>query len=185
MKTQQIDVSATIEEATRLLEKETEISPALRSIFKLLIMLVKVFADRNSLNSRNSSKPPSSDPNREKKKKPGGQKGHTGKTLFRIDDPDEVEEIKIDRRTLPKGQYKDMGYEARQVFDVIVSRNVTEYRVQILQDQDGTRFVAPFPKGITRPAQYGTNTKVNAVYMSQYQLIPYERIISKAKWIFR
>ena len=182
MKTQQIDVSATIEQAESLLENETGISPAFKSVFKLLIMLVKILADRNSLNSRNSSKPPSSDPNREKKKKAngkkkqGGQKGHTGKTLCRVDDPDEVEEIKIDRRTLPKGQYKDAGYEARQVFDVIVSRNVTEYRAQILEDQDGNRFVASFPKGVTRPAQYGTNTKVNAVYMSQYQLIPYERI---------
>ena len=182
MKAQKIDVRATIEEATSLLENETDITPAVRSVFKLLIMLVKILADKNSLNSRNSSKPPSSDPNREKKKKangkrkPGGQKGHTGKTLCRIDDPDEVAEIKIDRRTLPKGQYKDVGYEVRQVFDVIVSRNVTEYRAQILEDQDGNRFVAPFPKEVTRPTQYGINTKVNAVYMSQYQLIPYERI---------
>jgi len=182
VKTPQIDVGATIEEATSLLENETDISPALRNVFKLLIILVKILADRNSLNSRNSSKPPSSDPNRKKKKKvkgerkPGGQKGHTGKTLCQIDDPDEVEEIKIDRRTLPKGQYKDVGYEARQVFDVIVSRNVTEYRAQILEDQDGNQFVAPFPKEVTRPVQYGIHTKVNAVYMSQYQLIPYERI---------
>ncbi len=87
-----------------------------------------------------------------------------------------MEEIKIDRRTLPKGQYKDVGYEARQVFDVIVSRHVTEYRAQILEDQDRNRFVAPFPKEVTRPAQYGIHTKVNAVYMSQYQLLPYERI---------
>jgi len=182
VKIEQIDVSATIEEATSLLETETGISPAFRSVFKLLIVLVKILADRNTLNSRNSSKPPSSDPNREKKKKangkkkPGGQTGHIGKTLCRVDDPDEVEELKIDRRRLPKGKYKDVGYEARQVFDVIVSRNVTEYRAQILEDQDGNRFVAPFPKEVTRPVQYGTNTKVNAVYMSQYQLIPYERI---------
>ena len=74
MKTQQIDVNATIEEATRLLETETDITPAFRSVFKLLIMLVKILADRNSLNSRNSSKPPSSDPNREKKKKANGKK---------------------------------------------------------------------------------------------------------------
>jgi len=140
VKIEHIDVGATIEEATSLLENETDISPAIRNVFKLLIMLVKILADRNTLNSRNSSKPPSSDPNRKKKKKanskrkPGGQKGHTGKTLCQVDDPDEVEEIKIDRRTLPKGQYKDVGYEARQVFDVIVSRHITEYRAQILED---------------------------------------------------
>ena len=182
MKIEHIDVGATIEEATNLLETETDISPAFRSVFKLLIMLVKILINRNNLNSRNSSKPPSSDVNRKKKKKansnrkPGGQKGHAGKTLCQVDDPDEVEEIKIDRRSLPKGQYKDVGYEARQVFDVIVSRHVTEYRAQILEDQDGNRFVAPFPKEVTRPVQYGIHTKVNAVYMSQYQLIPYDRI---------
>lgn len=182
MKIEHIDVGATIEEATNLLETETDISPAFRSVFKLLIMLVKILINRNNLNSRNSSKPPSSDVNRKKKKKansnrkPGGQKGHAGKTLCQVDDPDEVEEIKIDRRSLPKGQYKDVGYEARQVFDVIVSRHVIEYRAQILEDQDGNRFVAPFPKEVTRPVQYGIHTKVNAVYMSQYQLIPYDRI---------
>jgi transposase len=182
VKIEQIDVGATIEEATCLLENETEIPPAFRNVFKVLIMLVKILADRNSLTSGNSNKPPSSDPNRKKKKKvngkgkPGGQKDHIGKTLCQVDDPDEVEEIKIDRRTLPKGRYKEVGYEARQVFDVIVSRHVTEYRAQILEDQDGNQFVAPFPKEVTRPAQYGIHTKVNAVYMSQYQLLPYERI---------
>ena len=93
MKIEQIDVGATIEEATSILENESDISPALRNVFKLLIILVKILADRNTLNSRNSSKPPSSDPNRKKKKKanskrkPGGQKGHTGKTLCKVDDP--------------------------------------------------------------------------------------------------
>ena len=74
MKTQQIDVNATIEEANNLLENETNITPAFKSVFKLLIMLVKILADKNSLNSRNSSKPPSSDLNREKKKKPNGKR---------------------------------------------------------------------------------------------------------------
>jgi transposase len=36
--------------------------------------------------------------------------------------------------------------------------------------------VAPFPEGVTRPVQYGVGVKVNSVYMSQYQLVPYNRI---------
>lgn len=182
MAPQEINVRETIDQATELLETETGISPAFRSMFKLLLVLVQFLADKRSLNSRNSSTPPSHDPNREKKKKapgerkPGGQPGHLGKTLSPVDDPDETQDIAIDRRTLPKGQYTEAGYEARQVFDVIVSRHVIEYRAQILKDQDGKQFIAPFPKDVTRPAQYGINTKVNAVYMSQYQLLPYERI---------
>jgi len=50
------------------------------------------------------------------------------------------------------------------------------YRAQVLEDQQGRRFVAPFPEGVTRPVQYGVGVKVNAVYMSQYQLVPYNRI---------
>ncbi len=32
------------------------------------------------------------------------------------------------------------------------------------------------PPGVSRPVQYGANLKANAVYMSQYQLIPYDRV---------
>ena len=53
---------------------------------------------------------------------------------------------------------------------------VTEWRAQILEDSQGKRYVAPFPEGVTRPVQYGIGVKVNSVYMSQYQLIPYNRI---------
>jgi hypothetical protein len=50
--------------------------------------------------------------------KPGGQIGRRGTTLLQVDDPDEVEVLKIDRTTLPKVQYRDVGYEARQVIDL-------------------------------------------------------------------
>ena len=94
-----------------------------------------------------------------------------------MDDPDEVTELKIDRRTLPKGpQYQEVGHEKRQIIDIDISRFVTEYRAQILEYDQGNRFVASFPDGVKRPVQYGLNLKANAVYMSQHQLIPYDRI---------
>lgn len=78
---------------------------------------------------------------------------------------------------LPKGAVdRDGGYEVRQVIDIDISRYLTEYRVQILQDDQGNRFVAAFPEGVSRPVQYGLGLKANAVYMSQYQLIPYDRV---------
>jgi transposase len=71
---------------------------------------------------------------------------------------------------------KTVGYESRQVFDIEISRTVTEYRSEIVEDESGNRFVAKFPEGITQPTQYGSRVKAHAVYMSQFQLLPYERI---------
>ncbi|MEY8248466.1 MAG: IS66 family transposase, partial [Bermanella sp.] len=110
------------------------------------------------------------------KRKPGGQHGHIGTTLTPEDNPDKIDEIVIDKRTLPPGNYHEAGYESRQVVDIKISRVVTEYRAQILENENGERFVAEFPDGITRPIQYGASVKANAVYMSMFQLIPYERI---------
>ena len=84
--------------------------------------------------------------------------------------------IKVDRSRLPAGQYRQVGFESRQVFDIDISRRVTEYRAQILEDNKGNRFVAPFPEGVTKAVQYGAGLKAQAVYMSQFQLIPYNRV---------
>jgi transposase len=69
-----------------------------------------------------------------------------------------------------------VGYEKRQVVDIVVSRKVTEYRAEVVKNERGTEFVAKFPDGVTRPVQYGENFKAKAVYMSMAQLIPFERI---------
>jgi len=177
-----LDVEATIERVKNQLAAEKDLSPALKSSLEVLLLLVTILLSRLGLNSKNSSKPPSTDPNRTKElknksdRKPGGQNGHNGTTLKPVSDPDEVETLLVDRRTLPKGRYQDVGYESRQVVDLDISKVVTEYRAQVLEDQQGRRFVAPFPAGVTRPIQYGVGVKVNAVYMSQYQLVPYNRI---------
>jgi transposase len=97
--------------------------------------------------------------------------------LKQIEEPDEVKVIKVDQRTLPKGQtYKEVGFDKRQVFDIDISRFVTEYQAQILEDENGNRYVASFPENINVAVQYGDALKAHAVYMSQYQLLPYKRI---------
>jgi transposase len=179
-----IDVDSAINSVKELLKKERDLSPALKSALEVLLILVTLLLNRITLNSKNSSKPPSTDPNRKKSskkgesnRKPGGQKGRNGTTLQPVDDPDEVAVLKVDRRTLPRGsQYHEVGHEIRQVIDIDISRFVTEYRAQILEDDQGNRFVAPFPDRVNRPVQYGLKLKANAVYMSQFQLIPYDRI---------
>ncbi len=177
-----IDVEDTIDRVKTLIAEEEGLSPALKSSLEVMLLLVTLLANRFGLNSKNSSKPPSADPKREKEskskssRKPGGQKGRNGTTLKPVADPDEIKVLPVDRSSLPPGNYRDAGFESRQVIDLDISTVVTEYRAQILEDQQGKRFVAPFPEGVTRPAQYGIGVKVNSVYMSQYQLIPYNRI---------
>ena len=183
MKLENFDIDETLKEIESLLSTEKNISPALLSMIKIMVTLLKLLTNQIGLNSNNSSKPPSSDPNRLKPtrkksgKNPGGQKGHVGTTLKQIEEPDEVKVIKIDQRTLPKGQtFKEVGYDKRQVFDIDISRFVTEYQAQILEDENGNRYVAEFPENINVAVQYGNALKAHAVYMSQYQLLPYKRI---------
>ena len=66
MKLNNENVKETIDNAKALLAKEKNISPALRSVIQLLLVFMEVMLNRLSLNSKNSSKSPSSDPNRKK-----------------------------------------------------------------------------------------------------------------------
>lgn len=190
MTVENINVSAAIEKVRELLKKDKSSSPALVAAVELLITIVTILLNQKNLNSRNSSKPPSQDPNREKnlgkgvkrsKNKPGGQKGHPGATLDPVDNPDKVEEILVDRQALPPGNYETVGFESRQVFDINVSMNVTEYRGEILQDQNGYQWIAPFPSGVNYRTQYGNGVKAHSVYMSQFQLIPQLRVANYFK----
>jgi len=182
LKIEAIDVDAAIGNVKRLLKEEPDLSPALRSALEILLLLISVLLGRVALNSNNSSTPPSSDPNRkkagrEKSDKPSGaQTGHNGTTLKKIPDPDEIEVRLVDRKSLPLGNYREVGFKTRQVFDIDISRLVIEYRAQILEDDAGKRFIAPFPEGVTKAVQYGNRLKAHAVYLSQYQLLPYKRV---------
>ncbi len=182
MKIEKIDISETIDNAKKLIAEEKNISPALKAMFEMLLLLVSILAGRLSLDSSNSSKPPSSDPNRKKlekktsDKKQGGQLGRVGKNLEPVEKPDEVVEIAVDRSKLKDGEYQEVGHEARQVFDIRISRYVIEYRAQKLRGSDGKIHTADFPEGINNQAQYGNSIKAHSVYMSQFQLIPYDRI---------
>ena len=182
MTLENINVEKAIQRVNDLIAQEKELSPAFKASIEVLLLLVTILVNRLGLNSKNSSKPPSFDPNRKKElkepgvRKPGGQHGHIGATLKPFPDPDLVKDIRVDRSTLPQGNYQPVGYEPRQMVDLDIETFVIEWRAEILEDQNGKRYVAPFPKDVTRPVQYGIGVKTNAVYMSQYQLIPYNRI---------
>ena len=150
---------------------------------------VKELKARLDKNSRNSSKPPSSDEfirtkSQRKKsgKKTGGQKGHKGYTLQISSNPDK---IIVHRNKACRGcgygleNQPTISVEKRQVYDVPKPRpEVIEHRRETLSCPCcGLLNKAAFPEGVTQPVQYGENLITQAVYLSQYQLIPYNRVV--------
>ena len=177
-----INITEIVEQTKAQLQEDKTLTPALKVSIELILVIVVMLASKLGLNSKNSSIPPSKDINREKQtkyksdKSAGGQKGRAGKTLTQTETPDEIEVILVDRARLPQGQYREVGFQKRQVVDIDISKVVTEYQAQILENAQGKRFVGEFPEGVNSPVQYGVGVKAHAVYLSQYQLLPYNRI---------
>jgi len=153
---------------------------------------LQILEARLNQNSRNSSKPPSTDfsvkqkPNpksRRKKsgKKPGGQEGHSGTTLNMVNNPDEVIEHPLsccEECGCILENIEVEAYEIRQIFDIPpVNLIVTEHRGQIKTcPQCGKLNKAFFHESVKYPVQYGPNVLSSAVYLKNYQFIPYDRI---------
>lgn len=177
-----INIPELVEQTKAQLQQDEALTPALKMSIELILLVVVMLANKLGLNSQNSSLPPSTDINRTKptktrsSKSAGGQKGRVGKTLAQTSTPDEVKIILVERESLPEGDYREVGFQKRQVVDIDIRKVVTEYQAQILEDEQGQRFVGEFPKGVTSPIQYGAGVKAHAVYLSQYQLLPYKRI---------
>ena len=165
MKIENIDIAATIEKARSLVREDKQLSAAAKSLFEILILIITLLANRLNLNSTNSGKPPSSDPDRKKptrnktNKKAGGQKGHAGTTLKKIDNPDKVELIKVDRRKLPPGQYRQAGFDARQVFDIDISRVVADTGLRYSKMTMAGNLSPPFLKVLQKRFNMGQASK--------------------------
>lgn len=182
----EIDISAALREAKALSGGDKTVPASVRAVLSLLVMIVELLLQRLNVNSRTSSVAASQDPHRprgrkvagvRRKRKPGGQPGHKGETIERIAHPDAVEYLDIDRRTLPKGhEYTRLEDEVRQVIDILITRKVTEYRAEALEDERGKQYCAQFPGTVTRPVQFGASVKAEAVYLSAYQLLPFNRV---------
>jgi len=150
---------------------------------------VKELQERLHLDSHNSGKPPSSDgmarrayaKRPKSKRKPGGQPGHEGVTLKRVQHPDHV----VVHRALgrcPCGcslqKQPVAGYERRQVFDVPPMHvEVTEHRCEIkCCPACGRQTVGEFPADVKRAVQYGPRMRSYVIYLKDYALLPYQRL---------
>jgi transposase len=184
MNIENINVTETIAQARKMLKDNKKVPAEFAVLFSLLLTVLEVLLERLNKNSKNSSIPPSQDPNREKtpksgetKKKPGGQPGRLGKNLKPVENPDEVINVPVDKKTLPQGHtYTKVGVAKRQVVEFFFKSKVIEYHLEIVADENGKRFTAIGPEGLTRPIQYGSSLKATAAYMSIYQLIPNGRL---------
>lgn len=150
---------------------------------------IETLKKRLDKNSRNSSQPPSSDglskPAPKNLRYPsnkasGGQIGHKGHNLEAVTMPNftqshlvtHCESCAENLETAPIE-----GYEKRQVFDIPLPRiEVTEHQAEKKLCSCGYVTTATFPLGVTASVEYGERIKAAAVYLNQYQLIPYARV---------
>jgi transposase len=128
-------------------------------------------------NSRNSSKPPSSEglgkpaPRTLRKKsgrRPGGQAGHEGTTLAQVARPDR--EVRHEpgccgRCGAGLAGRPVTGVERRQVFDLPVRAEVTEHQLIERECACGHRTKAAAPAAAQAPAQYGPRIAAVIVYL--------------------
>lgn len=159
--------------------------------------LLEIEALKIKKDSSNSSMPPSSDfgkPKRnqstreESDRKSGGQKGHKGRGLKQVENPDEMIDLKLKF-------CKDCGKELVGEFSLREKRQVvdipnpkvytTEYRQYSTKCTCcGLHQQSTFPNGINSKIQYGANVEAIISYLSVCQYISHKRISECMKDLF-
>jgi len=172
-------------------EALVDIILALQEQVQILTQRVKQLEEQINKNSRNSSKPPSSDGLKKQKpqpkslrkqsgKKRGGQKGHKGHTLKKAEKPDHIIPLSVascsccaDLADVPVS-----SYDCRQVFELPEPKlEVFEYQSEIkICPKCGQTAKAPFPEGVNAPVQYGPRFRGMLVYMQNQHYIPADRL---------
>ena len=184
--------SAALATAMAIIAAQQAQSEVLKELVATLRSRVAALERQLGQNSGNSGKPPSSDglkkPPRTQSlrvpsgKKPGGQRGHPGKTLRQVENPDATIEH------FPEAcggcgtalaAAATTGFIARQVFDLPPPRPmpVTEHRAHRCRCAScGAQTRAVFPAGISAPVQYGPGIEAFVLYLLHYQLLPEKRL---------
>jgi transposase len=170
-----------------LAERDAEIA-ALRDLVTALQSQVADLAAQVKTNSRNSSKPPSSDgPARPSPKslrgksgrKPGRPEGQPGTTMELSEHPDK----KVRHRPAKCGccgkslrNAPVTAVERRQVIDVPPVKTVTtEHQMLTVKCGCGRETKAPSPDGVNAPVQYGPRIMGTGIYLWHGQFLSRDR----------
>ncbi len=167
-----------------------ELQAELKKLRKENVALKEKLAKyENPKNSRNSSIPPSKDENRPKRNnslrkktglKPGGQKGHKGKTLMINDNTNIIKEILPDycnKCGKDLSGVQVMLDKKRQTVDIPpIKPIITEYQTFSKTCSCGCASTSSFPKGVMAPVSYGSNVQSLVAYLHARQFLPYKRM---------
>lgn len=172
----------------QLLEKQVVV--LMHQVEKLVAKVGELEA-RLTKDSSNSHKPPSSDGLGKKPKtsslrgksdrNPGGQPGHTGRTLEQVLNPNYIEVHRLmtcEQCQSNLSKVEPSGFEKRQVFDLPkLVVEVTEHQAEIKQCPCcNHRAKGKFPENVKASTQYGERILSLAAYFEHQHLIPMKRI---------
>jgi transposase len=150
---------------------------------------VQKLLDLVSLNSKNSSIPPSASGGEDSKepknnnggsngsgakKNSGGQLNHAGTTLVR-QEPTQTVSLSIDKRKLKGLKYTVLEPEVRQVVDLEINKIVTDYVAEKIRLEDGRIITAQFPSNVNAPIQYGSGVCGLVTICNTMLMVSYER----------
>lgn len=186
----------TLEEELQLRTENAELKQKLAQALERIAVLEALL----SQNSRNSSKPPSSDgfkrppkkgPDKKpSNKKPGGQPGHTGQNLCWNEQPEHfIQHLPDKCQTCQHdlAQVTPSGHQSRQVIDLPAELKLetTEHQAFVKScPHCHTYTLASFPEEVPGWVQYGPKIRALAVYLSQVQLLPYARTCETLQELF-
>ncbi len=166
-----------------------------KQIAALQLQVAEVQSRLNK-NSRNSSKPPSSDGLNKPAPKSlrvagenttGGQKGHPGRTLSQVTEPDKVVVHDVPDQCQSCDRKLPFSYvsETRQVFDLpVLQFEVTEHHAMQAICSCGHVHTAEFPAGVNAAVQYGPRAQAAMVHLNQNHAVSVQRTAALMKDLF-
>ena len=193
--------AAQIKDLTNTIKSQSEVITELQATIAELNERIKELQEQLGQNSKNSSRPPSSDSfgkgskgNRTPSgKKPGGQKGHKGSNMIVPHEPDATEPHHPSKcmtcphfaQCIKSGCVFSCG-ESRYVVDVVVKTIVTEHQLMVTSccPQGEPELRGSFPENVKAYVQYGDTVTTFVGLMSTYGAVSVSRIRTIVNGIF-